>query len=139
MSDKLSLSDFEIQMLLIERNTCHYRTEQIDELLNKIGAAKGLQDSQKTPEKTAKPSGPSPVTVQEIAFTMLKWDPQQSDKIGTYETAAKATNDSTKWSAAHDILNEAKASIKDRLHGASYQYAYWLFGQDKIYRQKLKA
>jgi len=29
-------------------------------------------------------------------------------------------------------------TIKERYHGPSYAYTYWLYGEDKIYRQKLK-
>ncbi|MGA3289484.1 MAG: hypothetical protein ABSD42_04505 [Candidatus Bathyarchaeia archaeon] len=141
-AEGLNFSDFEVQMLIIERNCSNYRMEQIDELLNRIGEAKGLQDAAKAGEKTSKPSGPSPAAVQELAFTALKWDPQQGGKIGDYEIATKAGNDPAKWTAAHEILSEVKATIKDRYHGQGYQYSYWLydsaFSKEKIYRQKHK-
>jgi hypothetical protein len=138
-AEGLNFSDFEVQMLIIERNCSNYRMEQIDELLNRIGEAKGLQDAAKT--QTAS-KGPSPAAVQELAFTALKWDAQQGGKIGEYEIAAKAGNDTAKWTAAHEILSEAKATIKDRYRGQGYQYSYWLydsaFSKEKIYRQKHK-
>lgn len=133
MTEKTGLSDFEIQMLILERNACQYKVEQIDELLNKIGEAKGLQDS-----SSHQTSHISKVTVQELAFSVLKWLPQEGEKIGAFETTSKADSDQVKWSTAYDELKKAGATIKDRYHGTGYQYSYWLFGQDKIYRQKHK-
>lgn len=47
------------------------------ELLSKVSAAEGLQDN----EKTRRPTAPQPVTaVQELAFTVLKWEEQQGTK-----------------------------------------------------------
>ncbi len=43
--DLSKLNDFEISTLIIERNTCQHKAEQIDELLNKIGEAKGYTDA----------------------------------------------------------------------------------------------
>ncbi len=131
-SEGLNFSDFEVQMLILERNACQAKTEMLDALLNRIGEAKGFQDSG---EKTSKVPRD---TVQELAFSVLKWDPQNGAKIGSYETAAKASNDLVKWGTAYDILSEAKATIKERYLGQGYQFSYWLFGQDKIYRQKHK-
>jgi hypothetical protein len=43
-----TLTDYEISMLIIERNTCHYKIEQIGELLKKIEEAKGFSGEEKT-------------------------------------------------------------------------------------------
>ena len=51
-----SLTDYEISMLIIERNTCHYKIEQIEELLKKIEAAKGFSGDQKTSPATSNKS-----------------------------------------------------------------------------------
>lgn len=137
----LNFSDFEIQMLILERNACQGKVEAIDELLNKIGATQGFRDAD---EKSKKPPAAAPpkATVQELAFTALNWERQEGGRIGNYEIATKAKNDSAKWTAAHEILTEAKATIQTRYLGKDYQFSYWLydstFAQEKIYRQKLK-
>ena len=78
------------------------------------------------------------VSVQETTFSTLNFEPNQSIKMGIYEIAFKANNKEDKWHQAHTILSDNKANIKDRYHGESYQYSYWLYGEGKIYRQKLK-
>ena len=45
--DVSKLSDFEISMLVIDRDTAQFRVERIDELLNKVGEAKGYVEAQK--------------------------------------------------------------------------------------------
>jgi hypothetical protein len=45
--DFSTLTDYEISMLIIERNTCHYKIEQIEELLKKIEEAKGFSGDEK--------------------------------------------------------------------------------------------
>ena len=58
--------------------------------------------------------------------------------MGDYEIAGAANNDAYKFASAHKILESATATIKTRYHGKTYSYSYWLFGEGKIYRQKLK-
>jgi hypothetical protein len=76
--------------------------------------------------------------VSELTFTMLHFEAQQGAKLGEYEVACKASNAADKWSTANNILKTSNATIKDRYHGEAYQYSYWLYVEDKIYRQKLK-
>jgi len=76
--------------------------------------------------------------VLEVNFTALKFEVQQGAKLGEYEIACKQSNLTDKWQSASNILRNSNATIKDRYHGDSYQYSYWLYGEDKIYRQKLK-
>ena len=76
--------------------------------------------------------------VNEITFTILKWDAQKGSKLGDFEVAYKASNIEDKWQHAFNILRSSNATIKERYHGGSYSYSYWVYGQDKIYRQKLK-
>lgn len=78
------------------------------------------------------------VAVNEATFTQLKWDPQHSDKMGDYDIAGANNNDAYKFSDATKVLQTSNATIKSRYHGEGYQYAYWLYGEGKIYRQKLK-
>lgn len=129
-SDKLGLSDFEVSILVIERNTCQFKAEQIDALLNKVGETKGFADAEKP--KT------EPAAVKEETFSILKFEPQQGAKIGEYEVAYKANNIEDKWTHAHNVLRNSNATINDRYHGQGYQFAYWLYGENKIYRQKVK-
>lgn len=76
--------------------------------------------------------------VVEITFTNLRFEAQQGAKLGQFEVAYKQNNLQDKWQSAYNILRNSNATIKDRYHGETYQYSYWLYGEDKIYRQKLK-
>lgn len=76
--------------------------------------------------------------VLEITFTTLRFEAQQGAKLGEFEVAYKQNNLQNKWQNAYNILRNSNATIKDRYHGETYQYSYWLYGEDKIYRQKLK-
>ncbi|NLF87972.1 hypothetical protein GX563_04025 [Candidatus Bathyarchaeota archaeon] len=93
-------------------------------------------DSLAPPE--AKEKNNKTVAVYEINFTTLKFETQQGAKLGEYEIAYKANNLEDKWRPAYNILRNSNATIKDRYHGETYAYSYWLYGEDKIYRQKLK-
>ena len=76
--------------------------------------------------------------VFEHTFAMLHFEIQQGAKLGEYEVACEASNCIDKWSKAYNVLRDNNATIKDRYHGEGYQYSYWLYVEDKIYRQKLK-
>ena len=76
--------------------------------------------------------------VNELTFTALKWDSQKGSKLGDFDVAYKASNIEDKWQHAFNILRSSNATIKERYNGAGYSYSYWIYGQDKIYRQKLK-
>jgi hypothetical protein len=76
--------------------------------------------------------------VQELNFTTLKFEPQQGAKLGAYEIAHKSSNLEDKWRPAYTILRNNNSTINERYHGETYQYSYWLYGENKIYRQKLK-
>ncbi|MGD6809852.1 MAG: hypothetical protein ACQCN3_09160 [Candidatus Bathyarchaeia archaeon] len=76
--------------------------------------------------------------VQEINFSTLKFETQQGARLGEYEIAYKTNNLEDKWRPAYNTLRNSNATIKDRYHGDTYAYSYWLYGEDKIYRQKLK-
>lgn len=79
-----------------------------------------------------------PAAVQEATFTILKFEPQTGAKIGEYAVAYKANNLEDKWTHAHNVLRNSNATIQNRYHGEGYEFAYWLYGEGKIYRQKLK-
>ncbi len=76
--------------------------------------------------------------VKEETFLMLRWDSQKSAKLGEFEVAHKTANFEDKWHSAFNILRSTNATIKDRYKGAGYSCSYWIYGQDKIYRQKLR-
>jgi hypothetical protein len=136
-ADPINLNDYEIAILIIERDACYSKAQQIDELLNKIGQAKGFSDAANG--QAAKPeTKPQAAAAQEQTFSTLKFEVQQSEKMGEYEVAYKASNLEDKWRSANTILRNSNATIKDRYHGEGYLYSYWLYGEDKIYRQKLK-
>ena len=77
-------------------------------------------------------------TVSEVTFNILKFEVQHGAKIGEYEVAYKANNIAEKWTQAYNILRNSNATIKDRYHKPNYLYSYWIYGEGKIYRQKLK-
>ncbi|MGA2767975.1 MAG: hypothetical protein ABSF24_06630 [Candidatus Bathyarchaeia archaeon] len=77
--------------------------------------------------------------VKEETFAILKWESQQGAKIGSYDVAYEASNLEDKWTSAFNILRQNNSTIKDRYHGQGYEFSYWLYGEGKIYKQRLKA
>jgi hypothetical protein len=129
-----NLNDLEILLLLIERDTAQFKKERIDELLNTVGQAKGYQDAEK---KTCAESSKG-TAVTEVTFNILKFEAQEGAKLGNYEMAAKTSNLEEKWTHAYNILRNSNATISARYFGKGYIFSYWIYGEDKIYRQKLK-
>ena len=80
---------------------------------------------------------PKTATVKEGTFACLKFEPQKGVRIGEYEVAYKESNLPEHWNHAYNILRQANATISNRYHGEGYQYSYWLYGDGRIYRQKL--
>ena len=78
------------------------------------------------------------VAVKEETFTILKFEKQVGSRIGEYAVAYKANSVSDKWTHAYNILRQNNATIANRYHGEDYVFGYWLYGVDKICRQKLK-
>jgi hypothetical protein len=76
--------------------------------------------------------------VKEETFTFLKFESQEGAKIGAFDVAYEKTNIPEKWNSAFNILKQSNSTINSRYHGANYEFSYWLFGEGKIYRQKLK-
>lgn len=129
--DVSKLSEFEISILLIERDTAQFKAERIDALINKYGRVKGFVDAEK------KGSELSPF-VDETTFYILKFEPQKGERLGEFAVADKASNIPDKFSQAYGILRTNNATIQNRYHGPDYEYTYWLYGEGKIYRQKKK-
>lgn len=128
------LTDLEIELLIIERDTCQYKKERLEELLNEIGKAQGIYIPI-APSSTATGSN---AKEKETTFTLLKYEPQKSPQLGDFDIAYKANNIEHKWNYAFNILKNSQATIKDRYYNQDYQFSYWVYGEGKIYRQKLK-
>jgi len=126
-------SDFEISLLAIERDVAQYKVERIDELLNEYGRVKGLVEAE-IKESPSSERG----FVDETMFNILKFDDQKGDRLGDYQVAFKSKNLLDKFSSAYGILRKNNATIKNRYHGPGYVFGLWLYGEGKIYRQKLK-
>jgi len=77
------------------------------------------------------------VAVKEETFSGLNYEKQQGSRLGEYETAGKNGNPTDKWTSALNILKQNGATINNRYHGEGYAYSYWLYGEDRIYRQRL--
>jgi hypothetical protein len=113
---------------------------QIDFLVKMRDAACMMKDACEEQLEKLAPSGVKETlaAVKEEAFNILKWDAQEGAKIGAYDVAYKATNLLDKWNQAHNVLRQNNAVINARYHGEGYVCAYWVYGEDKIYRQRLK-
>jgi len=79
------------------------------------------------------------VAVKEETFTVLKFEKQRGNKIGEFEVAYKANNIPEKFQRAYNILEKNNATISNRYRGDGYIFTHWLYGKDKIYRQKMKS
>ena len=116
--------------------------EQVDFLVKLRDASQMLADAANTYiESLAPPEVKEDnkiAVAQELTFGTLRFEVQQGAKLGEYEIAYKVSNLEDKWRPAHNILRNSNATINDRYHGDGYLYSYWLYGEDKIYRQKLK-
>ena len=117
-------------------------SKQVDFLVKLRDAGQMIADAANEPLKSMAPPDPGlenePAAVKETTFTTLKWDAQTGSKLGDFDVSYKASNIVDKWQHAFNILRSSNATIKERYYGAGYSYSYWVYGQDKIYRQKIK-
>jgi hypothetical protein len=121
--DVSKLSDFEVALLILERDISQYRVERCDELLNQVGEAKGF--------------GETRPTVKEDTFTVLKFESVKSERLQGLEAAHKLHNVEQNWTHAYGVLKAANAVINSRYHGEGYEFTYWIYGTDRIFRQPL--
>ena len=70
--DISKLTDYEISMLIIERNTCNYKAEQITDLLNKVGESKGLTNNAPSNEKEQAQQLPGSNVFNELPWKSYK-------------------------------------------------------------------
>ncbi len=89
--------------------------------------------------RDAQPTLKQPAAVLELTFNLLTFKPGEGAKLGEYEVAYKASNLEDKWRAAYNVLRNSNATIQERYHGEGYLFSYWLYGEDKIYRQRLSS
>jgi len=89
-------------------------------------------------EKMAPSATKQAAAVKEETFNILKFELHQGAKIGEFEVAYKANNLPDKWTSAFNVLRQNNATINSRYYGEGYVYGYWLYGEEKIYRQTLK-
>lgn len=118
-------------------------SKQVDFLVKLRDAHQMAADSineflESLPLPEAKSQEQKPAAVQETTFTILTFEPQQGAKIGEYSVAYRQQNVVDKWTQAESVLRQSNATINARYHGQDYQFSYWLYGEGKIYRQKLK-
>jgi hypothetical protein len=76
-------------------------------------------------------------SILEENFSCLTYEKQTGAKLGEYEVAFKSHNLPDKFSHALGILKQNNAVIDHRFHLEGYTFAYWLYGEEKIYRKKL--
>jgi hypothetical protein len=132
--DYSKLSELELLIVVANRDIAHFAMGRWDEIINKSGEAQGFLESAK---QAPKPPKTESAVVNESVFLQLCWEPQHSEKMGDYDIAAQKNCDA-KFADAIKILQTSNATIKDRYHGEGYQYSYWLYGEGRIFRQKLK-
>ena len=84
--DPVKLTDFEISLLLIERDAAQYKVERIDELLNLIGHAKGLEDVKKETPATENRTGQALPGSEDL--NKLPWRSYQTKEAAKENEAA---------------------------------------------------
>ncbi len=110
MSEKLKLTDAEISHLIIERDTCQFKAQRIDELLNKIGEQQGFSDAEK--------KEPSPLPGSD--FSALPWK--------SYATKTDAKPDEAGWifantKGAEALLATVKVQSKAPIGDFEYSFS----------------
>jgi len=121
--DVTKITDFELSLLMIERDTAQFKAGLIDELLNSVGQARGLLDAQKE----------GPQETKELDLARLPWEKRQGEK-GEYEqTSERASQNS-------DVWKQLKAKLKE--HKGFWQnsgYKFWFHQQDETVIDRRKA
>jgi hypothetical protein len=79
----------------------------------------------------------SKAKVLEENFSCLTFEKKSGGKLGEYEVAYKSHNLPDKWVHALGILRQNNAVIEARFHEEGYEFSYWLFREDMIYRKNL--
>lgn len=79
------------------------------------------------------------VPMREEPLLSLKWEKREGTKLKEFEITTKALNSGSEdFEKCFNILKRNNASINQRFHDKGWQYGYWLYGENAIYRQTLK-
>jgi hypothetical protein len=119
--DAPKLTDFELELLVIERDVAHYRVERLDDLLNRVGVAQGYADASKPKEEATQD------------FSKLPWEAKQGEKGAYEQTSERACQNSDLW-------KNLKAELKD--HRGFWQnggYKYWIHHGEETIIDRRKA
>jgi hypothetical protein len=129
--DLSKLNDFELSILMVERDTAQFKKERIDELINKYGEAQGYLDAAKQPTATPKNEA---TQLPGTDFSKLPWK--------SYKTKETATPDEAAWifantQGAEALLATLKAKDGKAQVGA---FEYQLQGKERqfIARKPIK-
>ena len=102
--DFSKLNDFELAMLIVERDTAQYKKERIDEIINKYGEAQGYLDVSKEPSITQKDEV---LQLPRTDFSKLPWK--------SYKTKQNAGPDEAAWIFSNTQSAEALlATLKSK-------------------------
>lgn len=110
--------------------------EVVIELMN--GLESGIEAARQRIKEAKLPEKKPAAIVNESTFSVLRFEPQQGQKIGPYDVAYEPQNLPENWTRAMNILKANNAVIEKRYHGPGYRFSYWIYGEHKIYRQALK-
>lgn len=125
--DYSKITDFELSLLIAERDTAHFHYERLDQIITEVGQSLGMAEAEKQKTQSSE--------IDEALFSCLNFEAQTGQKLGNYEIADKSKNNLTEWQKAFDILKKLNATIKDRAKGQNF--SYWLYGDfERIYRKK---
>lgn len=77
--------------------------------------------------------------VSEGPFLTLKYEKRTGNKLKEFEVATKTLNSGSEdFERCLNILKRNNATIQNRFKDQGWQFAYWLYGENTIYRQTLK-
>jgi hypothetical protein len=114
-------------------------SKQIDFLVKLRDGAQMIADATNEYLESFAPAGAKEQSfVKEETMTILKFEDAKGERLGEFQIAHKSSNLPDKWSSAYNVLRQNNAVINSRYSGPSYQFSYWLYGEDKIYRQRLR-
>jgi hypothetical protein len=80
-----------------------------------------------------------PPPSEEASFNILRWESGESERLGKFETAYKASNLPDKFQHAFNILRANNATIKKHYGPEEFQHYYWLYLEkydDRIFRKQ---
>jgi hypothetical protein len=122
--DLSKISDFEISVLVIERDVAQYRVERLDELLNKIGEKKGYINSAKK-ESSSQPDHPE-------VYERLNWE-NRDNEHGPFQMLRKDNCNDTQ------LFNHLDAMLKQNKNNVSIgDWHYWAGDPGYIFRRRKK-